>query len=82
MKIAFCFLVYDNIVNEELWKIFFDNVNTNKYHIYIHYKVNKPLKYFNRYKITNCINTKYADISIVHAHNLLFKHAFRYIFYR
>ena len=53
MKIAFCFLVYDNIVNEELWKIFFDNVNTNKYHIYIHYKVNKPLKYFNRYKIIN-----------------------------
>ena len=75
MKIAFCFLVYDEIINEELWNTFFKNVDTEKYGIYIHYKVNKPLQYFNRYKISNCINTKYADISLVHAHNLLFEHA-------
>ena len=74
-KIAFCFLIYDIINNEELWNIFFKNIDINKYNIYIHYKNNKELKYFEKYKLTNCIETKYADISIIHAHNLLFKKA-------
>jgi hypothetical protein len=74
-KIAFCFLIYDTINNEELWNIFFKNVDINKYNIYIHYKNNKKLKYFEKYKLTNCIETKYADISLIHAHNLLFKQA-------
>ena len=39
-KIAFCFLIYDIINHEELWNIFFQNVDTNKYNIYIHYKFN------------------------------------------
>jgi hypothetical protein len=75
-KIAFCFLIYDCIVNEELWNIFFKNVDSNKYNIYIHYKINQPLKYFEKYKLDNCIETKYVDVSIVHAHNLLFKKAY------
>lgn len=75
-KIAFCFLIYDVINHEELWNIFFQNVDTNKYTIYIHYKSNKPLKYFEKYKLNNCVETKYADVSLVHAHNLLFKTAY------
>jgi hypothetical protein len=75
-KIAFCFLIYDCIVNEELWNIFFKNVDSNKYNIYIHYKINQPLKYFEKYKLDNCIETKYADVSLIHAHNLLFKKAY------
>jgi len=75
-KIAFCFLIYDNIHNEELWNLFFKNVDTNKYSIFIHYKNNLPLKYFEKYKLKECIQTKYGDVSIVHAHNLLFKHAY------
>jgi hypothetical protein len=75
-KIAFCFLIYDIINNEELWNIFFQNVDTNKYKIYIHYKFNKPSKYFEKYKLPNCIETKYCDVTIVHAHNLLFKKAY------
>ena len=47
-KIAFCFLIYDIINHEELWNIFFKNVDANKYTIYIHYKFNKPLKYFEK----------------------------------
>lgn len=74
-KIAFCFLIYDCINCEELWNIFFKNVDANKYSIYIHYKTNKPLKYFESYKLNNCIETKYADISLVHAQNILLKEA-------
>jgi hypothetical protein len=75
-KIAFCFLIYDIINHEELWNFFFANVDTNKYNIYIHYKVNKPLEYFEKYKLTNCIETKYAHVTLIHAHNLLFKKAY------
>ena len=76
LKLGFCFLIYDEINNEELWNIFFHNIDTNKYNIYIHYKINKPLKYFEKYKLNNCIETNYADITLIHAHNLLFKKAY------
>jgi hypothetical protein len=75
-KIAFCFLIYDVINQEELWKIFFETVDPAKYSIYIHYKTNTPLNYFEKYKLPNCIDTKYCDVTIVHAHNLLFKQAY------
>lgn len=75
-KIGFCFLIYDIINLEELWHIFFSNINANKYGIYIHYKENKPLKYFESFKLKECIPTSYGCVSIVHAHNLLFKTAY------
>ena len=75
MKIAFCFLIYDIINHEKLWYKFFENVDKNKYNIYIHYKSNVLLKYFEKYKLDNCIETKYGDISLVYAYNLLFKKA-------
>jgi hypothetical protein len=70
-KIAFCFLIYDIINHEELWNLFFHNVDPNKYTIYIHYKHNQPLKHFEIYKLKNCINTQYATASIVKAQNLM-----------
>ena len=76
-KIAFCFLIYDMINHEELWNIFFKNIDTNKYNIYIHYKTDKPLKYFEKYKLDNCIETKYADVSLPLAQNILFREAFK-----
>jgi hypothetical protein len=75
-KIAFCFLIYDHIENGELWNIFFQNIDESMYNIYIHYKINRPLKYFEKYKLDNCIETKYADVTLIHAHNLLFKKAY------
>lgn len=75
-KLGFCFLIYDTIELEEIWNVFFANIDPAKYGIYIHYKTNRPLQYFEKYKLNNCIPTKYCDISIVHAHNLLFKKAF------
>lgn len=76
MKIAFCFLIYDEILHEELWHNFFKDADPNKYTIYIHYKTNKPLKYFEQYKLPNCIPTEWANVSLIHAHNLLFRTAF------
>ena len=76
-KIAFCFLIYDTIHHEDLWKLFFDRVDPSKYSIYIHYKHNVPLHYFDAYKLPHCIDTTYADCSIVHAQNVLLEHALR-----
>lgn len=75
-KIGFLFLIYDTINLEEAWHTFFENVDPAKYEIYIHYKQNKPLKYFDKYKLSKCVRTKYADISLIHAHNLLLKKAY------
>lgn len=75
-KLAFCFLIYDIINFEELWNDFFSNVDHNKYNVYIHYKNNIPLKYFEKYKLNNCINTKYGHVSLIHAQNMMFNKAF------
>ena len=74
-KIGLCFLIYDKINHEELWYNWLKNVDKSKYNIYIHYKENKPMKYFEQYKLENCIPTKYADVSLIHAHNILFSAA-------
>lgn len=74
-KIAFCFLILDSIHHEELWYQFLQNVDTRKYSIYIHYKTNQPLKYFESYKLKHCIETSWGDLSLVHAQNLLLKEA-------
>ena len=75
-KIAFCFLIYHTINHEELWKKFFDGVDKNKYNIYIHHKANVPLKYFEKHKLHNCVDTEWGKISLVKASNLLFKTAY------
>lgn len=76
-KIAFLFLIYDVINQEELWYNYFKNIDKNKYTIYIHYKFDAPLKYFNEYKLKECIPTEYCKPSIVSAHNLLIKEALK-----
>lgn len=76
-KIALCFLIYDKINHEKLWYDWLKNVDKNKYNIYIHYKEDKPLKYFEKYKIKENIPTKWGDVSLIHAHNLLFKNALK-----
>ena len=70
-KIAFCFLTYDIIVRYDIWNKFFNNVDKNKYIVYIHPKINQ--KNINQYKFNYKIvenifhtNSKF-DISIVNA---------------
>lgn len=76
-KIALCFLIYDKINQEELWYNWLKNVDHNKYNIYIHYKENKPLNYFEKYKVKNTIKTDWCDSSLVDAQNILLKEAFK-----
>lgn len=70
-KLAFCFLIRDSIHHEEIWNLFFKNVETQIYNIYIHYKTNTPLTFFENYKLSNCIETSWGNISLVKAQNLL-----------
>ena len=74
-SIAFCFLIYDKINHESIWHTFFENVDPRKYTIYIHFKNNRPLQYFEKYKLNQCVETHYADISLVHAQNRLLESA-------
>lgn len=77
-KIAFCFLIYDIINLEEYWKVFFDKIDKNKYNIYIHYKYDAKLLFFNDYKLKNCIKTDYNDmISLTKAFNVIFEEALK-----
>jgi hypothetical protein len=76
-KIAFCFLIVDKIHNHKLWENFFQDVDENKYSIYIHFKKNFDLGKFNKYKLKNCVPTKWGTISLVHAHNTLFQEAYK-----
>jgi hypothetical protein len=77
-KVAFCFLIYDQIDNEDLWQAFFSLADKDKFNIYIHYKLNKPLYFLEQYKLTECVETDYADVSLIHAQNLLFRHAYEH----
>ena len=76
-KIAFLFLIKDSINKEELWDKFFTNVDTSKYSIYIHYKNDVKLKYFDKYKLKETVPTKWGDISLVNAQKLLLKEALK-----
>jgi hypothetical protein len=78
-KIAFCFLIYDSINHEKLWYDFFRNINKDKYNIYIHYKENKPLEYFEEYKLNeeDIVETKWCGIGLVEAQIKLYEYAMR-----
>jgi hypothetical protein len=75
-KIAFCFLIYDVINHEELWNLFFNNIDKNLYDIYIHQKYDNKLKYFDEYKLKDKIETNYGDHTTIKAFNLLYKKAY------
>ena len=70
-KICFCFLVYDTIIHEEIWKHFFTNVNCEYYRVVIHYKHQKELKYYEHCKMKHRIPTEYGKVSVVNAQNLM-----------
>jgi hypothetical protein len=76
-KIAYLFLIYDSIDHEELWFNYFLGIDKEKYTILIHYKNDKPLMYFDDYKLSNCEETKYADISICKATINLYSEALK-----
>ena len=76
-KIALCFLIYEEINHEQLWYDFLKNIPSNKYNIYIHYKTNKPLKFFEKFKLKKTLDTCWGCLSIVLAQNLILKEALK-----
>ena len=78
-KLALLFLIYDEINQEDLWHDYLKNIDKNKYSIYIHYKIpptDKKLKYYEENKI-NSIETKWGDLSLVKAQNVLLGEALK-----
>ena len=71
------------INHESIWYRYFRDfeggVRKSQYNIYIHYKTDVRLEFFDEYKIhkSKIIDTKYADISIVKAQNILIKEALK-----
>lgn len=74
-KIAFCFLVYYRVNLSDVWEEFFNNIDKNLYNIYVHYKFERPMGYFESYKLDSCIETKYENQTIPLAYNVLFRKA-------
>lgn len=79
-RLGFCFLIYDKINHEDLWYDFFKNIDRSKYEIFIYFKTDKPLKYFENFKLKNCIEpkkncieTSWGDYKISLAQNLMMK---------
>lgn len=76
-KIAFIFLTVGNIKQIDIWKQFFKN-NEQLYSIYIHPKYPNLIDpNFKKYIIKDRIFTKWGDISLVNATNLLIKNALK-----
>jgi hypothetical protein len=76
-KIAFCFMIYSSIENEDLWVDFFSKADQTKFNIYVHAK--DPDAYtgvFSKYIIDEHIETKYGSWSLVKCSNALFRKAF------
>jgi FkbM family methyltransferase len=63
-KIAFCFLIIDDINQIELWKRFFKNIPTELYNIYIHCKFPDKFNdsFFAKFKIKKHVNTEWGVI--------------------
>jgi hypothetical protein len=75
MKIAFLFLIIDVIHNDKMWREFFKKAPNEEWSIYIHQKTNVDIGWFNEYKLKKTVYTKWGDISLVEAHNLLLETA-------
>lgn len=73
MKIAFLFLIRENLNHPRLWETFF-NTGTN-FSIYIHYVNNINIGWFEQFKIKHPVPTKWGTISLVIAMNLLLETA-------
>ena len=76
-KIALCFLIYDKINHEKLWYDWLSNVDPDKYTIYIHYKENKPLKYFEKYKLEHSLETCWGCLSVVNVQLYILENALK-----
>jgi hypothetical protein len=80
-KIAFLFLIYDQIHHDNMWVDFFRAADPRRYSIYVHAKTRNvplaPLFESCHLPPANIVPTEYATISLVHAENQLLQAALR-----
>lgn len=76
MKIAFCFLTYNNLTQSLLWQDFFEG-HEEKFNIYVHNKKDFNDDYFSNFIIPNKIDTEWGKPSLVKATLLLFEEALK-----
>jgi hypothetical protein len=77
-KLAFCFIVIDGLNQYEKWVQFFRGIPASKYTIYAHCKNTEcDLGWFNKFKLKETVPTKWGDVSIVKAQNLLYEEALK-----
>src|SRR5438477_5744913 len=74
MKLAFLFLIRTSLNHPFLWERFFETSGLS-YSIYIHYVTNTDIGWFNKFKVSKIIPTKWGHISLVEAMNLLLEEA-------
>ena len=75
-KIAFCFLTYNNIERDDIWRSYLEN-NMDKCSIYIHSKTKINDEFFGRYELKMKTRTyKKTDILIVYATYILLSNAY------
>ena len=76
MRRSLFFLIYDKINNEKLWYDYFKCIDKSKYNIYIHYKKDVNIGYFQKYKIkeNDIIPTQWCGKSLVEVQNKLLEY--------
>jgi hypothetical protein len=76
-KIAFCFLTVDDVKHADIWEQYF-KYGENKYSIYVHPKnIDKVTSFFKKFIIKFNVKTKWGDISLTDATNLMFIEALK-----
>ena len=77
MKIALCFITYDNLSQPKLWHRVISS-NHSKLNVYIHNKCDFVDKEYNleKYCIKNKVETKWGHISLIKATLALLREAF------
>lgn len=80
-KIAFLFMIYDIIEKEDIWYKFFENIDQDKYTIYIHGKDKNKItfenEFFKKFIIEEQYQTNWGDYTLVHLQNRLYKLALK-----
>ena len=76
IKIAYCFLLYDKVVHDSIWEDYFKKAT--EYSIYTHVKtITDDTQDWVVDNMIDTIETKWCDISLVHAYINLLKEALK-----
>ncbi len=76
-KIAFLFMIYETFEKEDIWYKFFENIDENKYSIYIHGKDKNKIvfenDFFKKFIINEEYQTNWGDYTLINLQNRLYE---------